>query len=708
MATDSDKIKDAKEAYKCAKDAMSETHSRMLEDLRFSNPADPQQWDEKTRRAREMAVGGARPCLTFDQSNQYIAQVVNDSRQNKPSIQVVPVDDGADVEVAQTLEGMIRHIEYTSRAGIAYDTAQEYAARIGLGWIRILPEVVDPSTNEQEIRIKRVHDPLSVMLDPDSTEPDGSDAREGFVESSLPKRSFERQYPEAQALSWDSDAKDWFGNENVKICERLIKEERKRNTLIVQLGDGATQELSEDEYWNLVQTTGMRPPILAQFERAAFEVKWQKFSGSEILEETIYPSQWIGLIPVLGYELWIEGKRYICGMVRRMRDAQQAYNYERTSYIEQVALQPKSPWAVPWESIENFQSDWENANTSNAAFLPYNALDSEGRQLPPPARQGPPAIASAFVQGGALSLNDIQASIGMYRSNLGAPSNAVSGRAKMADKREGDTANFHYIDNLARSIEHAGRIIVDMIPRIYDTQRVAGIVGVDGSSGTVQIDPGMGAARARQQSALVINPNVGKYDVRVKVGPAYTTLREESAEAIGQILQGNPNALPILGAEWVRMQDWPNSDKIARMLLSLAPPEIQALEQENADISPEAQAQIMALKSQLQQMQQQLQAATMALETKAIEAGKEAKIERGKLAIDAFKAQTDRLKVTAPAMGPAEIQALVIQTVRDVLSAPPIPPEPMPSTPMPPQPGAAPIPATSGALPDDPLLSGVL
>jgi hypothetical protein len=629
---------EAKERYRCARDAFSETRKRMLEDLQFSNPADPKQWDDRVRQARENSPDGARPCLTFDQTNQYIAQVVNDSRQNKPGIQVLPADEMADSEVATSLEGHIRQIEYVSRAGIAYDTAQEYAARIGLGWIRVLPEVTDPATNHQEIRIKRVQDPLSVTLNDGWSEPDGSDATEGWITSTISKAEHEKRWPGKKVVSWDEST--MLTKDKVVICEHFEVTEKQENRLVVLTSEGEQRELSEDEYWKLSQESEAPPQILSTFPVTVRSQKWEIMNGDGVLEETEFPSRWVPLIPVLGYELWVEGKRYLCGLTRRMMDGQRAYNYERSAYIEQVALQPKAPYLVAWESIEEFDDEWKTANTRNASYLPYRAHDDQGNQFQQPTRQNPPTIPTAFAQGSQLALNDIQASIGMYRANLGAPSNETSGKAINARQREGDTANFHYIDNLSRSIEHLGRIIVEMIPKVYDTKRSIKTLAENGSHDMVTIDPAMsGTVTKRGKKVMAINPGVGVYDVRVKVGPAYTTLRQESAESLGEILRTNPNLLPILGPMWARMQDWPEADKVSRMLLAMAPPAVQQIEEGNDDIPPEVQAQLMQMKQTIQQLEQAFHKADAAAD------GKQAEHE-----LEWFKAQTDRLTAEANAM----------------------------------------------------------
>jgi hypothetical protein len=617
-----DSLVRAKEKFKDAQEAVSENHARMREDLRFSNPADPQQWTDTAREYRK-----GRPCMTFDRTNQFIAQVVNDGRQNKPAIQCVPVDSNGDQAVAEKLNGIIRHIEYTSRAGIAYDTALEYAARVGLGWMRVIPEVMRPETNEQEIRIKRVHDPLSVLLEAGWTEPDGSDALCGFVETTLSNKAFERQYPKAKKEAWDSDG--WFSEETTRICEYFYIEEEKENRVVVDIG-GERMTVTEDEYWQLAAQIGVKPPVIETFQAKKRRVMWQKLTGCEVLEETEFPSQYLPIVPVIGYELWVEGKRYLCGMTRRLMDGQRAYNYERSAFVESVALQPKAPFMVAAEAVDGHEDEWRKLNQGNPAYLTFNAFDEQQNALPMPQRQMPPAFPVAFAQGGQIASQDMEASIGMHKANLGQQGNETSGRAIRARQQEGDTANFHYIDNLSRSIEQLGRIVVDMIPRIYDTPRQARIVGEDGEQSFVKVDPEMGQAVKKEGKKVVaINPNVGAYDVRVKAGPSYTTLRQESAEQIAQMIQAAPDLMPVIGDVWVRMQDWPESEKISQRLKAMLPPQIQQMEAEDGpEIPPEVMGQLQQLQQQNEQLQQMLQ-----------QAAQEAQSEQQRLAAELEKAQ---------------------------------------------------------------------
>lgn len=669
-----DTLQRIRERFADAADAMREQHARMREDMEFSNPSDPKQWAGDALAARK-----GRPCLTFDRTNQFIQQVVNDARQNKPSINCLPADSYADIEVAQKLDGIVRHIEYVSRAGIAYDTALEHAVRAGLGWIRVIPQVMRPETNEQEIRILRVHDPLSVLLDPNSTEPDGSDAMHAFVTTMYTARAFKLAFPKAKASSFEADSAGWFGSEQVRVCEYFDVRETQENAIVVSL-EGQQMTVTEEEYWDAVQKTGVRLPVMNQFLRTKRAVKWCKVTGADVLEETDFPSQYLPIIPVQGHEIWIDGKRYLCGLTRRMMDAQRFHNYAISAAAEQVALQPKAPFVAPVEAIEGHETEWGQANAGNAAYLPYNSLDDQDRQIPKPERAAPPIMGTAWGELLMYSSGAMESAVGMFKANLGQQGNETSGRAIRARQQEGDTATFHFTDNENRSIEQLGRVIVDMIPRIMDTRRQARILGIDGEQGFVEVNPNMpNAVQKKAKKVVAINPNVGAYDVRVKAGPSYTSQRQETAEQLSNMLQAAPNLLPILGDVWVKSQDWPDAEKIARRLKAMLPPEVKALEEEGDD-GPDIPPEVM---QQMQQMQQQIAQLSQALENAASEAESK-QIDKEKIEADmlirGYEAVTNRMKVVPP-ITPEQVAAIAQQTVMQALQTPPVDPEPDPQMP---------------------------
>lgn len=670
-----DTFQQAIERFRDAKEAFREQRDRMLEDAKFSNPADPQQWDELATRIRGKGPDGARPCLTLDHTNQYIRQVVNDCRQNKPGLSALPASSGSNQQVAEAIEGMFRHIEYRSRAQIAYDTAVEHAARMGLGWIRVMPEVVNAKLNFQEVRICRVHNPLSITPDPGWVEADGMDIMWGFVESTLAKKTFLSLYPGKDTTPFDTKGagSNWFQENTVRIAEYLEVVEKKQSRMVVRLPDGSRRDVSEDEYWDVAKEIGTQPLLESDYMGSERRVLWRKMNGNEILEETTFPSRWTGLVPVIGNELWIDEKRYLSGMVRSMMEGQRAYNYERSAWIEAVALQPKAPYEAAAESIAGFEDDWGNSNRSNKAVLTWNARDEDGNELPKPTRMAPPNLPAAFAQGAQFADNDIQASVGMYRAALGAPTAEHSGIAIRQKRQEGDTANFHFTDNLARSIEMVGRIVVDMLPRLYDEKREAHILGLDGDVKPVTIDPKGDAYSKRPDGAVSINLGSGDYEVRVKAGPSYTSLREEASDGLQQLMSGDPALAAVVAPIWARMQDWPEADKLAKALLAMAPPPVQqALADDQVGDDPEKlKQQLLQAQQQLQHMQGLVQQAGDQLQQAQTEA-KQAQVEglakAAQLKIDQFKAETERLKVLGAGMTEPQVQALIEQALRQAFA----------------------------------------
>ncbi len=660
----------ARERIDEAKELARDQHERIREDLRFSNPAKPEQWSSAALDSRT-----GRPALTLDRTNQFISQVVNDARQNNPGVQVIGVDDKADQKAAETLSGIFRHIEYQSRASQAYDTAIELSARVGLGWIRLVTEVVNEATNEQEIRILRVVDPTSCGLDPNSTDPDGRDAMWGYAETRVHEKAFKRLYPKAKPVTF-GDA-GWAVDGFITIAEYFEINEEKTNHIVFLNEQGYKESLPEDQFWEHSNQLGMSLEVLETKTVSERKVRWAKLTGSEVLEETEFPGQFIPIVPVLGYEMWLDGKRHLCGLTRRLMDGQRLHNYQMSALAEYLSSQPKAPFIVPAESVAGWEGEWKKLNAGNPSFLPYNALSDDGQALPAPARLAPPTMPGAFASMAQFATQEMEAAVGMYKANLGQQGNETSGRAIRARQMEGDTATFHFIDNLSRSVEQVGRIALGILPKICDTDQIKQILGIDGKHSAVKVDPAMPQAAAMDPKGKVvaINPSIGRYDVSIQAGPSYTTQREETAQQLADMIQAQPNLAPVLGPMWARMKDFPDSDKVAKLLLAMAPPQVQAVESEDEEIPPQALAKMQQLEQQTQQMQQLIEQATQRIQELEAEDKKvtvDGLAKAAELEIKEYQAQTDRMKVMSAAIPPEQVAQLAAQLVMQSLQREPL------------------------------------
>lgn len=605
-----DPLQQSKEHYADARDSVREQYDRIKADFRFSNPAAPEQWDAMALTARK-----GRPMHTLDRTNQYIQHVVNTIRAQKTSAQIFPVDNYGDVDVAQKITGLIRHIEYTSRADIAWATAADHQVRGGLGWIRVTPKVVHSETNEQEILIQRIIDPTACLLEAGWSEPDGSDANKAWIETTMTKKAFERAFPKAKLGSWDSEG--WFGEDSVRICEYFCAEDTVSNKLTVAMPDGQMMDLGEDEYWAMADQIGFKPSVTAEFKSTKRVIKWLKMTGSEILVETVYPSQFIGLVPVLGHELWVENKRYLCGMVRRLMDGQRLHNYEMSALTESLMAQPKAPFLLSARAVEGREDEWQRLNSGNPAYMVYNDMDDEGQPINAPTRLAPPSFPAAYANSANLAVLEMEAAVGLPKPSLGLNSNAISGRAKLADKEAGSTATYHFSDNLRVSEERVYRVILDMLPTVYSGRRQAKILGEDDKQSTVGINDEMQAAAYKPGGKVAeINLGVGRYDVRIKVGPSYTTIREEMGVKLQELGKGNPVLASALLPVLMKMSDMPEADKIARVAMAMLPPEVRAAysEEESAEMPASAKAAIGAKDQELEQVTQALDQAGKIIE----------------------------------------------------------------------------------------------
>lgn len=617
-------------------------HNReaMEDDLRFLEGHG--QWDERIKASRE---ADGRPCLTINKLPQYVNQVANEIRQSRPSIKVRPVDSNSDPEKAKLLEGLIRNIEYVSKADQAYDTAGFYAVAGGFGAIMVETAYADDDGFEQDIRIRRVRNPMTVFIDPHSNEADGSDMTKALVTSVMPLKAFKKKYPKAATTSpvEGGEWADWYTSDSVRLAEYWTREQVSRPIALMQ--DGSVLPADEAD------------PALIVSKRNAltWKVTYRLCTGGEVLEEKTWPGKYIPIVPVYGEEVDINGKVYRRGLIRNAKDSQRMYNYWRTTATELVALAPKAPMLVTDKQIEGREQEWATANTAPLPYLTYTPDPQAGM----PQRIEPASVPQGVFTEAQVAVDDMKSVTGIYDASLGARGNETSGRAILMRQREGDNATFVYPDNVARAIAQVGRIVVDLIPKIYDTARMVRVLGIDGTEEIVGVNqPSL--------SGLINDLTIGKYDIVVESGPSYATKRLEAAETMMQFVQAQPQLAPIIGDLIAKNMDWPGADKIAERLTAMLPPQLQALEQDGQQqLPPEVQGMIQQGMAQLQQQQAQLQ------EMSAKLADKEAEYtaKERELAIKEYEAETKRIQVMQAGMQPEQVAAIAQQTVIDLMTA---------------------------------------
>lgn len=551
-------LREMRERFDAVVSAEGELRELAVEDLRFAYDEDGQ-WEEEVKELRK-----GRPCYTFNKVRGAIRQVVNDMRQARPGIQVRAVDSSGDPKLAETLSGLIRNIESISNAETAYDTAGEYAVACGVGAWRVTTQYADDDSFEQDIIIKRIRNPFTVYFDPSSLEYDKRDARYCFVSETLGKDEFNERYPDASVSSFESEGageglERWYAQDDtVRIAEYWYKHQKP--TEIALLSDGRVIELTESKASIVAELQAMGVEIVRTRQVMKDCVYMEIVSGNEILEGPYkWPGKFIPIVPVYGEEIDIEGEWKYAGLTRWAKDAQRSYNYHRSTMIELIDLQPKTPYLLTPKMIEGQEKFWKQVNRKNLPFLLYkpDAAAPGGRPLREQAAQ----IPAAYVQESLTASEDIKATTGIYDASLGQRSNETSGKAILARQREGDVATFAFMDNLARSIKYTGEILVDLIPKIYDTERVIRVLGKDGGEDYVTLNQTVMNPQTGQPE-IVNDITTGKYDVTVTTGPSYTTQRVEAAEQMMNLMQVRPELAGLLADIFVKSLDMPYADEV--------------------------------------------------------------------------------------------------------------------------------------------------
>ena len=656
--------------------ALSESREDEIDDLKFyaGSPDNHWQWPADVLATRGAVQGqtiNARPCLTVNKLPQHVRQVTNDQRQNRPSGKVIPADDHADIEVAEIFNGMVRHIEYISDADVAYDTACENQVSYGEGYIRILTEYCDENTFDQDIKIGRVRNSFSVYMDPTIQDPTGADAKWCFVTEDITKADYERMYPDSAPITTlqtlgvgDQNLSQWLTEDTVRVADYYYLD-YDRATLNLYPGNvTAFEGTPEDKQLKAIYG---KPKRSRESDRV--KIKYCKINGYEILEERDWAGKYIPVVRIVGNEFEVDGRLYVSGLVRNAKDAQRMYNYWVSQEAEMLALAPKAPFIGYGGQFEGYENQWKTANTNNWPYLEVNpdVTDGSGNMLPLPARAQPPMASSGLLQAKAGASEDIKSSTGQYNASLGMGSNERSGKAILARQREGDVGTYHYGDNLARGVRHIVRQLVDLIPKIYDTQRVARIIGLDGETKMVKIDPSQEEpVKKIMQDDIVIdkiyNPNVGKYDVVVATGPGYATKRQEALEAMAQLLQGNPSLWAVAGDLFVKNMDWPGAQEMAKRFAKTIDPKLM----EDGDKPPELQAaeqQIQVMGQELDQLHQMLQNVGKSIEAQDMQR------KDFEATIKAYQAETQRISAVQASMSPDQIQDIVLGTVHGMITS---------------------------------------
>jgi len=608
--TDEEIIEGSYKLYKESKDREFDVRNDMLDDIQFENGQG--HWGN----VRGIREADDRPCLVVPRLNQFLNIVRNEARQNKPSIKVSargsldgnPGKEKQREEAAKLRQGLIRFLQYSTKATQAYQMAYDHATGCGRGWFRLREDYVDNKSMDKKIEIDMIKNPLSVFPGFHKEVYDYSDMKSCHIIETMTRDKFKEKYPKIAISEWDNSliTHDWSGDKEITVAEFYGTWIKKRKLCLVQPIDGDAYTAYKDEIEDydkdfIIDSRTVNIPV----------IKWFKMTREAIIDRADIEGKFIPVIPVIGYEKDIAGRLEIKGMIRDAKDIARMYDYWVSTEAEYLTTQPKQPYLIAAGQIEGFEEYWEDINTITKSYAVYKETSVGGRLVPPPQRQMPAPIPSGLVNAKAATIDDMKAVLGMYAENLGEQGSERSGRAIIARQRQGDRANYHYIDNLGISLQHAAVIINQWLPVVYDGTRQEQILGIDDEPELVTLNT------VNPQTQEEINLGDGEYDITVSMGVNFNNKRIEAAESMMEFVRAAPQFLGIMGDLFVKNMDWPGSDLIADRIRKTIPAHIIEKQGGEEQMAMQLQQAVQRIKQDeilMRQMSQQIQLLTAKVE----------------------------------------------------------------------------------------------
>lgn len=650
-----DFLAEAREIYRIDHEADRHNIDAALDDLKFAS-ADIDgmgQWDATVLKDRDALD---QPSVTNNTLPQFIGQVVGDRRINQTSIKVLAREDG-DVDAASVISDLIRNIEVNSRAERVYSMAFEHMVTCGIGNFRVELDWADDDVFDRDIFIRAIPNPLSVTWDFMAIDPTGRDATHCFVDDIMPRKAYEKAYPDTPIGDFGEECKTdgWLSDDTVRVTEYWRMETRKRQLAL--LADGKVLDITDGvpSGAQLFLDENQQP----RTREVDCKYAVMHLITSFAILEPAYELK-INRLPIIrcgGREIPVGDKRVRFGLIRFIKENQRLSNFWDSVKTEILSKAPRQQWIGPADAFTGYEAAFRNAHITGDPIIKY----AKGASAPPQPVQ-PVPYPVAFATESALQKQMMRDGTGIHEANLGMKGNETSGVAIRARQYEGDVATVIYHDNMNAAQQEAGDVINQLRPQVYDTARTVRVIGEDQEERLVRInDPGRKDA---------VNLATGKYDVTISTGPAFQTRRQESAQSMTEFIRAVPEFGALIADKVPKAMDWPDADDIAerarKQMIKQGLIEDDNDEMGEGQIDP-AKMQAMQEQQQAMQMQQMaMQADQIKIQSEVAKAQSEARQAEA----NAMKAEADAQKALIEAQrAEVEMAAGIGRTINELSSA---------------------------------------
>ncbi len=620
-------LREIRDRYAEYKQAWEKIREERQTDMRYI-AGDP--WSDEDKKARKDA---GRPCISHDELSQYINQAVNNQRQNKRGIKIDPLGNGANDQTAELNQDTVRTIEYRSNAQAAYTTAFQGQIEGGYGFIRLSrryayegDEITEENWDHQELQVKNIANPDSVLYDPNCKDADWGDAEAVFVLDTITREEFKRQHPNAEVID--------FTTEQIQQSNGMIGE----------------RHVIRCEYWRAER---IEKKIHGRMSSSRQIVQYIT-NGVEILKRTPEPEgcKIIPVIPAIGKEIYLDDggttQRRLMSLVRLARDPQMSLAYLCSLEMEEAGLTPKIPYVGYVGQFETDAETWENITKQPKAFAQVDPVvdAATGRVLPHPVRPQFTPNFQAYEVAKDSCRRAIQAAIGQTPLPTAAQrNNEKSGVALDRINQMQQVGNFHFLDNFDRALMLLGRAMLERFKAVYGQEdREMILQKADGKSRMATLNTAQPYPDPSDNGQMVqFTIGQGTHTVTVSTGPSFDSQREAQSAFLDTMVSQLKN-LPIpppvqakILAAAIKMKNLgPEGDQLAELL---DPQQGQQIPPEAQQAIAQGKQEAQALNEYAKKLEAELQQLKQEKEARIVDNEYKKSIEQMRMEVDLAKAE---------------------------------------------------------------------
>lgn len=600
------------------------------------------QWDASDRNEFKRLQ---KPMLTFNKIYDFFKKVVGEQRQNTPNLEVRCLTGDSSQEAIKLRADIVRQIAYDSKSDIVYQTAFENALAGGFGGIRVLTDYTTPKSYEQKIFLRRIDNPERLFFDPNAKEPTKHDGNYCGYYDIMGKEEFKEQYPDVEypkSFPLHSEIKEFYwGDKNtISVVEYYKKEWFSFS--VHQLSNGKTvtdkeyrkikeqyEEMSQLEDVEGIDQPIVLPEIIKTRRSRDYKIMCYKAIYGQIVEKYKWPSKYFPIIFCPGDVHNIEGEERTISFVRFVRDAQRFLNYTGSEIAQAIKNSRREQFLVTPDNIsgEGLIDIWRNPSNQQGALVAVP--DKITKQMP--IKLPPSEIPQTLLQQYQRAESDIQSVLGYYEANRGAQGQELSGVALRERQRTGNMGVAVFFDNLNRAIEQTGRVILSLLPEIYDTERRISLQAPNGENQDVFINRKIAGGQAENDVTK------GDYDVIIKDGPSFAVQKEEALKILVEMVKVNPQTFPLVADLIASSIDIENSPQLVERFKTLVPKDILAKESGQPPPPPQPNPAMIAAQQQQQLQQAELQLKQQQMKLDSEKALRQQQLDAAQIELDMEK-----------------------------------------------------------------------